>query len=67
MLKSVAKVYQLGSCALMDYRDLDEKCNRIVSISMFEHVGQKNYATYFTKLNSLLADDGLFLLHTIWY
>ncbi|MDF7671588.1 class I SAM-dependent methyltransferase [Orbaceae bacterium ESL0721] len=27
--------------ALMDYRDLDEKCNRIVSIGMFEHVGQK--------------------------
>lgn len=51
--------------ALKDYRDLHEHYDRIVSIGMFEHVGYKNYATYFKKLTSLLADDGLFLLHTI--
>jgi len=28
---------------LMDYRDLDEKFDRIVSVGMFEHVGKKNY------------------------
>ena len=32
---------------------------------MFEHVGQKNYRTYFKVLRSLLSDGGIFLLHTI--
>lgn len=48
-----------------DYRDLDGKFDRIVSIGMFEHVGYKNYRTYFSKCHELLADEGLFLLHTI--
>lgn len=51
--------------SLKDYRDLQEHYDRIVSIGMFEHVGYKNYAIYFTKLYDLLANDGLFLLHTI--
>ena len=50
---------------LMDYRDLDGKFDRIVSIGMFEHVGYKNYRAYFAKARELLVDDGLFLLHTI--
>ncbi|OCG22438.1 cyclopropane-fatty-acyl-phospholipid synthase [Gilliamella sp. wkB108] len=50
---------------LKDYRDLHEHYDRIVSIGMFEHVGYKNYAIYFAKLYDLLADGGLFLLHTI--
>ncbi len=50
---------------LMDYRDLDGYFDRIVSIGMFEHVGPKNYRTYFRKASELLKDDGLFLLHTI--
>jgi cyclopropane-fatty-acyl-phospholipid synthase len=32
---------------------------------MFEHVGVKNYRTFFRVVRSLLAGDGLFLLHTI--
>jgi cyclopropane-fatty-acyl-phospholipid synthase len=50
---------------LMDYLDLDGQFDRIVSIGMFEHVGYKNYRTYFSKARDLLVDDGLFLLHTI--
>jgi len=50
---------------LMDYRDLNEKFDRIVSIGMFEHVGEKNYKTFFEVANKSLTDDGLFLLHTI--
>jgi len=50
---------------LMDYRSLTGHFDRIVSIGMFEHVGVKNYRTYFRKAAELLADDGLFLLHTI--
>jgi cyclopropane-fatty-acyl-phospholipid synthase len=50
---------------LMDYRDLDGKYDRIVSLGMFEHVGYKNYRTYMNIANRNLKDDGLFLLHTI--
>ena len=48
-----------------DYRQLQGKFDRIVSIGMFEHVGYKNYRTYFKTVEKLLQDDGLFLLHTI--
>ena len=52
---------------LIDYRELDqnEKFDRIVSVGMFEHVGYKNYKTFFRIAASCLKDDGLFLLHTI--
>jgi cyclopropane-fatty-acyl-phospholipid synthase len=50
---------------LMDYRDMNEKFDRIVSVGMFEHVGYKNYKTFFKVANKCLEDDGLFLLHTI--
>ena len=32
---------------LIDYRQLNEKFDRIVSVGMFEHVGRKFYQTYF--------------------
>lgn len=50
---------------LQDYRDVDEKFDRIVSVGMFEHVGHKNYRTYMKMAHRCLEDDGLFLLHTI--
>lgn len=50
---------------LMDYRDLHEKYDRIVSVGMIEHVGFKNYRTFFEVANRCLNDNGLFLLHTI--
>jgi cyclopropane-fatty-acyl-phospholipid synthase len=50
---------------LMDYRDLNEKYDRIVSVGMFEHVGYKNYSNFFRVVNNCLEDNGLFLLHTI--
>jgi cyclopropane-fatty-acyl-phospholipid synthase len=50
---------------LEDYRAIEGEFDRIVSIGMFEHVGPKNYRTYFSKVAELLKDDGLFLLHTI--
>ena len=50
---------------LADYRDLQGKYDKIVSIGMFEHVGVKNYVTFFDTARRLLKDDGLFLLHTI--
>lgn len=50
---------------LLDYRALEGRFDKIVSVGMFEHVGLKNYRTYFRKAAQVLADDGLMLLHTI--
>ncbi|MBD8161770.1 cyclopropane fatty acyl phospholipid synthase [Erwinia persicina] len=50
---------------LQDYRDLNQQFDRIVSVGMFEHVGPKNYATYFDVVNRNLKPEGIFLLHTI--
>ena len=50
---------------LQDYRSLDERFDRILSIGMFEHVGVKNYSTFMQTVKRCLAPDGRFLLHTI--
>ena len=50
---------------LQDYRDINEKFDRVVSVGMFEHVGHRNYPIYMKTVSNILADDGLFLLHTI--
>ncbi len=50
---------------LQDYRELNEQFDRIFSLGMFEHVGYKNYQTYFEVAKRCLKDKGLFLLHTI--
>ena len=50
---------------LQDYRDVNEKFDRIVSLGMFEHVGYKNYPEFFKVANRCLKNDGLLLLHTI--
>ena len=49
----------------MDYRQLDEKFDRVVSVGMFEHVGRKFYKNYFNQVSNLLNDDGIALIHTI--
>ncbi len=50
---------------LEDYRAFRGRVERAFSIGMFEHVGAKNYRRYFEVARRSLADDGLFLLHTI--
>jgi cyclopropane-fatty-acyl-phospholipid synthase len=51
---------------LQDYRALrGERFDRVLSIGMFEHVGAANYRGYFELVRSVLAEDGLFLLHSI--
>lgn len=50
---------------LQDYREIQGRFDRIVSIGMFEHVGRKNHRGFFEVAARCLADDGLFLLHTI--
>ena len=50
---------------LKDYRDVEGPFDRIVSVGMFEHVGLRNIPEFFTKVRSLLTDDGVALLHSI--
>lgn len=48
-----------------DWRSLQGRYDKLVSVGMFEHVGQKNYRAYFQRMRDLLEPEGLFLLHTI--
>jgi cyclopropane-fatty-acyl-phospholipid synthase len=50
---------------LTDYRDLDEKFDRIVSVGMLEHVGAPNFRTSFETIAKLLDEDGVALVHSI--
>ena len=50
---------------LVDYRQLNEKFDRVVSVGMLEHVGKKFYNTYFKSVSNFLNDDGVALIHTI--
>jgi cyclopropane-fatty-acyl-phospholipid synthase len=51
---------------LCDYRDLPlGPYDRIISVGMFEHVGVKNYGTFFRCCERQLAPNGVFVLHTI--
>ena len=53
------------SFKLIDYRELNEKFDRIVSVGMFEHVGRKFYNKYFKSVAKMLTEDGVALIHTI--
>jgi cyclopropane-fatty-acyl-phospholipid synthase len=50
---------------LRDYREVADRYDRIVSVGMFEHVGVQHYPEFFKKVNALLDDDGLMVLHSI--
>ena len=63
-----AKEMNLGNQVefkLIDYRALNEKFDRVVSVGMFEHVGRKFYKKYFNTVSKLLNDQGIALIHTI--
>jgi len=50
---------------LQDYRTLQGRYDRIVSVGMFEHVGVPFYPTFFAKIRELLAPDGVAVVHSI--
>ena len=50
---------------LLDYRAVQEKFDRIVSVGMFEHVGVNHYGAYFNMVKRTLKEDGVALIHTI--
>jgi cyclopropane-fatty-acyl-phospholipid synthase len=55
------------SIDVCDYRELDSKLqfDKIASIGMFEHVGERLLPTYFSRVYDLLPDGGVFLNHGI--
>jgi len=48
-----------------DYRATEGRFDKIVSVGMFEHVGQKNYRAFMKTVRRCLKEEGIFLLHTI--
>jgi len=50
---------------LTDYRDVDGKFDKIISIEMFEAVGQQFWPTYFGKLAQSLKHGGIAALQLI--
>jgi cyclopropane-fatty-acyl-phospholipid synthase len=60
-----ANLDQRARFSLTDYRDVEGRFDRIVSVGMFEHVGAPNFRAYFRQVARLLADDGVALIHSI--
>jgi len=50
---------------LMDYRDVEGKYDRVISIGIMEHIGYKNYETYMKVVDKTLKDGGISFFHTI--
>ncbi|GBR08966.1 class I SAM-dependent methyltransferase [Asaia siamensis] len=50
---------------LLDYRKLNRKFDRIVSVGMFEHVGIGQYDLFFRTVRKALKSDGIALIHSI--
>jgi cyclopropane-fatty-acyl-phospholipid synthase len=64
------KIKRLGledkvTVELKDYSMMSGQFDKIASIGMYEHIGLKNIPGYMAKMQSLLAQDGLFLNHAI--
>ena len=67
---AVERVRQAGlegrvEIRLQDYRHVEEKFDRIVSVGMFEHVGVPHYDEYFGHIREMLKPDGIALIHSI--
>ena len=62
---AAAGVSDMVTFELIDYRHVQGKFDRIVSVGMFEHVGPAHYKTFFRQCRDLLTEDGVMLLHTI--
>jgi cyclopropane-fatty-acyl-phospholipid synthase len=54
-----------ATVVLGDYRLIEGTFDKIVSVGMFEHVGKSEMPLYFRKVQSLLAEGGVTVLHTI--
>ena len=50
---------------LLDYRDVEGTFDRVASVGMLEHVGQRFYRAYFRKIRTLLKPEGIALVHSM--
>jgi cyclopropane-fatty-acyl-phospholipid synthase len=50
---------------LLDYRKVDRRFDRIVSVGMFEHVGVGHYRAFFDTVSRALHPDGVAVIHAI--
>lgn len=50
---------------LIDYREVTETFDRVVSVGMLEHVGAPFLPAYFLTVRDRLAADGLAMIHSI--
>lgn len=50
---------------LRDYRELDGRYDRIVSVGMLEHVGPRHYGEFYSKISDLLTEKGVALIHCV--
>ena len=67
---SLKKIKDLGlekkvRFKLLDYRQINDKFDRVVSVGMFEHVGRKYYKKFFDQIFNLLDENGVAIVHTI--
>tara|TARA_Y100000590_G_C15746547_1_gene1022261 strand:+ start:7549 stop:8739 length:1191 start_codon:yes stop_codon:yes gene_type:complete len=67
---TLKKIYKEGlnekvKVYLQDYRDINNKYDKIVSIEMFEAVGIKYWPVYFRKIKNSLKDNGIAALQII--
>ncbi|MGD4965427.1 class I SAM-dependent methyltransferase, partial [Xanthomonas citri pv. citri] len=65
--KRLAAEIEAGKAAFLfqDYRDIVGRFDRIVSIEMFEAVGERYWPLYFEKLRSSLVKGGVAVLQII--
>jgi len=59
------KLSEKATLQLMDYRDISRQYDGVVSIEMFEAVGEENWDTYFKKLHGILKPGGKAVLQII--
>ena len=50
---------------LKDFREVQDRFDRIVSVGMFEHVGPLDYSAFFSAVARALNEDGVALIHSI--
>ncbi|SVB93865.1 uncharacterized protein METZ01_LOCUS246719, partial [marine metagenome] len=53
-----AGLSELVECRFQDYRDVSGQFDRIISVEMFEAVGEKHWSTYFDQIRRCLAPGG---------
>jgi len=58
-------LHHLASIELMDYRKITGKFDHIVSVGMFEHVGERYWPNYFDTIKQRLKPDGRVLIQSI--